>query len=148
MDYEIGSIVFIKKVIFKTSIKNQKVEFYCEVDHARSRPAIIIAEDSDYTYFLHITSKEFYEKNNQYYIGPISKNNIGGYICLESVQKRNLCYRDEITKIDDEQLLKILRKFCEYQENIRMDEEYPKIKQLIYNTINELSNIKTKIKKK
>jgi len=146
--YEIGSIILLKKIIFKTTRKNNVITSRCTIDHAHRRPAIIIAEDEDFTYFLHITSKKFkHSLLNQHYIGSKDEQLIGGFACLEAIQKRNLCYRNEIMRIENSQLREILIKFCEYEENKNIDNEKNNIKQKIYDKINELDCVKVKKQK-
>lgn len=143
--YEIGSIVFIEDVIFKTTIENKKIKNYKMMDHAKKRPAMVLAEDDEYTYFLHITSSGIKCKSKekiQYYLGKKTKSVIGGYIRFESIQKRPIILREEIMYIPNETLKEILTDFCYFQENVRMDDEYPKIKQFIYDKINEIEESK------
>ncbi len=147
--YEIGSIILISNVIFKNKIIRNKLVKRYEIDHAHKRPAIIIAEDENYTYFLKIISRNIKKgiiKYAQYPVfNPNEKHYIKGYISLDSIYKRPVCYRDEIESISDEDLLKLLQKFCYFQENYLMDEEYECIKKLIYEKIEELSKVKQKL---
>lgn len=148
--YEIGSIVLLDNVIFKTKIEGKEIKKGNRTDHAKKRPAIVIAEDEENTYFLHITSKRFVGNNedvNQFYVGEKTDFDIGGYIQFTDIHKRDICFREEKAYLENENLKKMLIDFCNYQENIRMDEEYPKIKQIIYNKIYKLDGIKLKSKK-
>lgn len=137
MFYDIGSITLLKNIVFKSKITfNSSL-----IDHATSRPAVIISEDNNNTYFLLFTSSKIEEdkcNSCQYFHGKKGKNQIGGYINLMNIYKRNICYRNEIDFISDEKLQNVLEKFCYYQENICMDIEYPAIKEAIYLKINEL----------
>ena len=47
MDYDIGSIVMLENVVFKTAYLNNKLTRKVTFDHAKKRPAIIIAEDKE-----------------------------------------------------------------------------------------------------
>lgn len=49
MDYDIGSIVMLENVVFKTTYLNNKLTKKFILDHAKKRPAIIIAEDKENT---------------------------------------------------------------------------------------------------
>lgn len=71
MDYDIGSIVMLENVVFKTTYLNNKLTKKFILDHAKKRPAIIIAEDKENTYFLTITSGKYGVKKHEdrYYIG-------------------------------------------------------------------------------
>lgn len=47
MDYDIGSIVMLENIVFKTAYLNNKLTRKFTFDHAKKRPAIIIAEDKE-----------------------------------------------------------------------------------------------------
>ncbi len=146
--YEVGSIILIKNIIFKNVVIKNKVVKKCEVDHARKRPAVVIAEDENYTYFLKIGSRNITRSIIKYAQYPISNskenNRVKGYISLEGIYKVPICYRDELECILDEDLLELLKSFCDFQENYLMDEEYQNIKNIIYEKIEELSKAKKK----
>ncbi|MCM1370780.1 MAG: hypothetical protein NC181_02670 [Clostridium sp.] len=141
MQYGIGSIVLLERIIFKSTYRNGEVISKFSSDHSYSRPVMIIAEDSENTYFLPVTTKKcinFKKIKNNYPIGNIDSRN--SYVCLGSIQKRNVCYREEIARLKPEVLLRVLQEFCEFQETTNLDPEYNEIKELIYEKINELND--------
>ncbi len=148
MDYDIGSIVMLENVVFKTAYLNNKLTRKVTFDHAKKRPAIIIAEDKENTYFLTITSGKSGVKKHKdrYYIGEKSKTEIGGYVVLTNIYKRNICFRNELCYLEPNDLLSLLIKFKKFQENIKMDEEYINISKIIDGKINELTYKKNKQK--
>ena len=113
MDYDIGSIVMLENVVFKTAYLNNKLTRKVTFDHAKKRPAIIIAEDKENTYFLTITSGKSGVKKHKdrYYIGEKSKTEIGGYVVLTNIYKRNICFRNELCYLEPNDLLSLLIKF-------------------------------------
>lgn len=77
MDYDIGSIVMLENIVFKTTYLNNKLTKKFTFDHAKKRPAIIIAEDKENTHFLTITSSKCGVKKHEdrYYIGEKKNRN-------------------------------------------------------------------------
>lgn len=78
MDYDIGSIVMLENIVFKTAYLNNKLTRKFTFDHAKKRLAIIIAEDKENTYFLTITSGKCGVKKHEdrYYIGEKKKQKL------------------------------------------------------------------------
>ena len=146
MQSSVGSIVKLKNVIFKTCANKRK----CDIDHSffSGRPAIIICETEDTLYHLLITHNGW-RKPNIVKDYPLPDDlNTKGFVKFNEIHARNLCYEEEYCCVSDEYLLKILLLFVEYQETDIQDEEYPKIKPLILEKIDELTSNLEKSKKK
>ena len=71
--YQIGSIILIENQIFKNE------ETHYEIDHCKRRPAVIIAEDDNYFYYLTMTSKEHSKQHSLY------KNNKVQYVRIDNI---------------------------------------------------------------
>ena len=133
----LGSVVKLKNVIFKTCHGEKR----CYIDRARlkGRPAIVICETEDRIYHLLITHHDFQtliEKRD--YELP---NDIGvdGFVKLNEIHSRPLCYEEELNIIPDELMVDILSRFCQYQELTDMDEQYEEIRPYVYKKVCDLS---------
>lgn len=137
----VGSIVILKGIIFKTDGR----EKHYIIDHAykKGRPALVIHETEDAIYHLLITTKnadvpDFYD----YELLIDKRNGINGYVKFNEIHKRPLCYEEEIYHLSDEEMIKILKGLCLFQNTCGLDDEYEYLKPIIENKIDELNKNK------
>lgn len=125
----IGSIIFVKDIIFSNSKTNKK-----HLDHAHElgRPCLLIFSDEEYDYFLTLTSTkrnnyrytEYYELTSKDYDYIYRKSNSPiGYINVRNIYKKRICGygMDEIGKIKFDVYKKIIKKLKDYHKNNNLD---------------------------
>ena len=144
MPFDIGSIVVLKKIIFKkTHMRDKRT-----IDHAykTGRPAIVICEANDKIYHILLTHSCYEDeyKDGRYYPIVDSKTNEGenGFIDFSEIHSRPICYERECEYIADEDLHDILVAFCTYQESVFEDDEYEEIRPYLYSLIKDLEKNK------
>ena len=133
----LGSVVKLKNIIFK----KYKGEKRCSIDHARlqGRPAIVICETEDKIYHLLVTHHDFKELINIRDYKLVKGLGIDGFVKLDEIHSRPLCFEEEYNILSEEILLDILKCFCSYQEMHDKDEEYEEIRPYVYKKVCDLS---------
>lgn len=141
MENSVGNIVKIRNVIFK----HKMFEKHFVIDHAykKGRPAIVICETENKIYHLLVTSKFHEELGMQVFEIPKNKV-VNGFVKLDEIHSRPLCFESEYGEMNPEYLLDILINFCNYQDQISSDDEYEEIKPYVYKKICELSRSREK----
>ncbi len=132
----VGSVVYLKHIIFKTD----GLENHYVIDHAyyRGRPAVVICETEDYIYHLLMTNKNSNVPNfYDYKIRKVS-DGITGFVKFNEIHTRPLCYEEEIMHLSDKDLLNVLKGFYQFQTECVSDEEFEAIKPFIEQKIEEL----------
>ena len=152
--YQVGSIILVENQIFDMCKDNSRTQ----IDHAKKRPAIIIAETEDYFYYLTLTSKPgngtFYYKTNGTIKSngkiKIEKTTKKQYIQVRHIYKKKIYGAIEITRISDVDLLYLLSRVYGFHEKRNYNNfedikkelllEMKKISQKLQNKENKKSN--------
>lgn len=135
--YEIGSIVNIKNIIFKSTHGKSKLS----IDHSykNGRPCLIFHENSEYIYFFSINSYK-----GKDYVGEIPLVKYAGIkdsvINVRNIYSLPVCFRDEFCKLNDKDLYEVLIKFVNYQENVKKDKIYKFIADDVKKKISDLQS--------
>lgn len=148
--YEVGSIVNIKNIVFKST--HGKSKYTIDHSYKTGRPCLIFHENSEYIYFFSINSYK-----GKDYAGEIPLVKHAGIkdsvINVRDIYYLPVCYHNELYKLDDKNLYEVLIKFVNYQENIKQDKIYKLIVDDVKNKISDLQaslcerNVVSKIKK-
>ena len=134
MDSYVGKIFFESNLIFKKT-----GNFYNkQIDHAKTRPVLIIAESEEYLYYLKIssnigassTSVEIFNKYGQ------SKNS---FVSVDQIFRKPICFIKDIQMISKNNILEILIMLKRYNEKIHKDEYYDEINAKIDELIEKYS---------
>lgn len=145
--YNIGSIILKKYLIFKYNKSNNKI------DHAKFRPCLVIAEDSDKMYFLVISSSFIKTNQFDYYKIPEQYVDINKdeYVCLNEIYSDKICGYPVKNDLEPNDLYNLLVTFYNYHICRNDNDIFNDIKDIIKNEIlalyNSLNNPKKTITK-
>ena len=126
---DVGSIIIVKNICFKSSGKSG----LNQVDHAyaKGRPAVIIAEDEEYMYYLLISST-FNKKKNYRDVYFLKENNLPkkSVVQLKDIYRRRICGFQECGYVDSDEMDNMLKYFYYCQLHIHKDEYFDIVDQI------------------
>ena len=135
MESLVGKIFIEKNIIFKRT-GNEKCR---QVDHVYSRPALIIAESSDYIYYLKLSSRYGCTTTLADMKYSYKGEKHSSYVGYDQIFRKPICFINPVNEIYDSKLLEILLSLKRYNERVDEDEFYSEISDTIDNLIKEYS---------
>lgn len=131
--YNIGSIILLKNFIYKDHTGTKKI------DHAKYRPCLVIGEDNENIYILPISSSILKNNRESHYEIPNKYIDINKkeYIDFNAIYKAKICGYRVKDDLDTNDLYDLLTSFYQYHTK-NNNEEFNKIKDIIYNEIKKL----------
>jgi len=125
--FDVGSVIINRNLFFKDSNK---------LDHAykRGRPCLVIATTDEYYYYLSISNTRNKQSRTNIPMQNTKK------LCSPSflnIFKAPICYKEELFKISEKNLLDIYKAFLRHYNNRDKCEYYDEVVDFMINYINQ-----------
>ena len=135
MDSYVGKIFWDSNLIFKkTGYSHIK-----QIDHAKKRPVLVVAENEEYFYYIKISSNMGCSSTNVELFNRYGKSK-RCFGCIDQIYKKPMCFIKDIQTVGKSNMLETLIMLKIYNEKIDKDEYYDEIKEEIVKLIEEYSN--------
>ena len=149
--FQEGSIIFITdRLLLTNDIRLKGVK---QFDRAKKRPAVVVGEDSDYFYYVTMSSKKgrfMFSYDTDKYITPQGKiimlsSNRTQYIEIRNIYKHVICGFAEIDCLEEQTYLELLKSLKKYHTEIGKNKvsEWDCLEPLVDQQITKLQSKKT-----
>ena len=127
--YQVGSIIIVRNQIFDMGKDNSRTQ----IDHSIKRPALVIAEDDDFFYYITLTSKSG-KGCVEYGVEEHKKQ----FVQIRHIYSKKIHGAIEVSRVNDSDLFDILLKLFKFHENKHYN-NFDKIEKLLLKTIKDLA---------